>query len=178
MAFNNNNNAPGRAWIFEQTSAAGHGFWYDIGPGRIDGDGRALGNVGKVPFKNFTGDILICPAGTMPPGSRSRPSFPLLRYSSKIEDAGENPLGLVWGFRHVHRSGKGFADHIGVGWFDDEGRARGRFLLRLVSNFKGIVIVCPPGIEPPPGPLPPSVVLPLQGSDEKVQESEDGGDED
>jgi hypothetical protein len=151
---------PGKTWIFEQTSAAGHGYWYPAGGGRIDEKGRGLGNVGKVAFRNFTGDILICPPGITPPGRRSPPSFPLLRYSDQITDQGETQLGLTWGFRHVHpKSGKGYPDDIGVGWFDNEGRARARFYLRLVAGFKGIVIICPPGIEPPPGPFSPSVVL-------------------
>jgi hypothetical protein len=170
----NNNNARGRTWIFEQSSAAGHGFWYEAGPGRIDEEGRGLGSVGKVAFRNFTGDILVCPPGKVPPGHRSPPSFPLPRYSSKIEDYGETPLGLTWGFRHIHpKSGKGYPDRIGVGWFDEEGRARGRFYLRLVSGFKGIVIICPPRLEPPPGPFAPSVILnPKAGTDEHGDEGD------
>jgi len=171
----NNNSARGRTWVFEQTSAAGHGFWYEAGPGRIDEEGRGLGSIGKVAFRNFTGDILVCPPGKVPPGHRSPPSFPLLRYSSKIEDQGETPLGLIWGFRHINpRSGKGYPDRIGVAWFDEEGRAHGRFHLRLVSGFKGIVIICPPRIDPPPGPLAPSVVVnPKAGTGDET--SDEGG---
>jgi hypothetical protein len=109
-------------------------------------------------FRNFTGDILICPAGVVPPGRRSPPSFPFLRYADKIEGEGEAELGFTWGFRHINpKSGKGYPDTIGIGWFGEQGRARGRFLLRMVSGFKGIVIICPPGIKPPPGPFAPLV---------------------
>jgi hypothetical protein len=133
-----------------------------------------------VSFKNFTGDILICPAGEVPPGRRSPPSFPFLRYADKIGGEGEAPLGLTWGFRHVHpKSGKGYPDTIGIGWFDEQGRARGRFLLRMVSGYKGITIICPPGITPPPGPLPPIVTprqrpeIDAEGDDDTEEESED-----
>src|SRR3984957_11593553 len=99
---------PGKTWIFEQTSAQGHGYWYLAGGGRIDEAGRGIGNVGKVAFRNFTGDILICPPGIVPPGRRSPPSFPLLRYSDKIMDHGDTPLGLTWGLRPAHpKSGNG-----------------------------------------------------------------------
>jgi hypothetical protein len=165
---------PGRTWIFEQTALTGGGYWYDVGAGRIDEEGRGIGNIPKVSFRSFTGDILICPAGVVPPGRRSPPSFPILRYGDKIEGEGDAALGLTWGFRHVHpKSGKGYPDTIGIGWFDEQGRARGRFLLRLVSGFKGLVIVCPPGIKPPPGPLPP-IVVPRQPLE---MEAEGGGED-
>ena len=171
--------SPGRTWIFEQTALSGSGYWYDVGVGRIDEEGRAIGNIGKVSFRNFTGDILICPAGEMPHGRRSPPSFPFLRYADQIAGEGEAALGLTWGFRHVSpKSGKGYPDTIGVGWFDGQGRARGRFLLRLVSGFKGLVIICPPGIKPPPGPLPPVVMVKQRPGEESDNNDEgDGEDE-
>lgn len=177
---NENESAPGSTWVFEQTAASGQGHWYCVGGGRFDEAGFAVGSVRKLPFRGYTGDIMICPPGTTPPGRRSPPSFPMPRYNAQLEtELGDMPLGLTWGFRHVHKSGKGHPDDIGIGWFDELGRARGKFLLRLTSHFKGIVIVCPPGIAPPPGPYPPAVTLSMKSSERARDDDadEDDGDE-
>ena len=174
-------NAIGSTWVFEQTVASGQGHWYRVGAGRFAAEGFAVGSVRKVPFRGYTGDIMICPPGIAPPGRRSPASFPILRYAAQIDgEDGEAP-GLTWGFRHIHKSGKGHPDDIGIGWLDDEGRARGKFLLRLTSHFKGIVIVCPPGVAPPPGPFPPAVILPTKpgesAPEEDAADEGDGGSE-
>jgi hypothetical protein len=117
-------------------------------------------------------DIMMCPQGKVPPGRRSPPSFPLLRYSAAIDEPGDTPLGLTWGFRHIHPKGRGYPDSMGISWIDGEGRARGRLLLRLTSGFKGIVIICPPGIDPPPGPYWPSIFQPTRPGEKPADESE------
>lgn len=169
-----NENKCGSAWAFEPTAATGQGFWYRVGAGRFDEEGRALGSVRKVPYGGSR-HLMICPPGVTPPGQKSPPSFPFLRYAAQIDSEGE-PLGLAWCFRHVHKSGRGHPDDTGISWFDDEGRARGKLLMRLTSGFKGIVIICPPGVAPPPGPYPP-VIVPLAKAGKRADEIEDGEDE-
>jgi hypothetical protein len=162
----------GSAWVFELTDAKGRGFWYRVGAGRFDEEGRAFGSVRKLPQRGGSGDVMICPPGVEPPGEKSPPSFPFLRYAAQIDSKGE-PLGLIWCFRHIHKTGKGHPDDTGVSWFDEEGRARGRFLLRLTSGFKGIIIICPPGVEPPPGPYPPAVTLPTKPGERRDEDEEE-----
>jgi hypothetical protein len=162
----------GKTWVFEQTSRSGDGFWYHVAAGRIDEEGRGLGKVPKVTFRNFTGDILICPPGLEPPGTHSPEEFPILRYADRLKDEGHTPLGVMWGFCQTHKSGKGYPDKIGISWFDEQGRAHARFLLRISVGFRGIVIACPRGIEPPYGPFAPIIVVSQQGAKEEEEEAE------
>jgi hypothetical protein len=167
--------APGRTWIFEPVTANGKGYWYPAGAGRFDNEGRAFGSVRKLPYGGGR-EVMICPPGVAPPGDRSPPSFPFLRYAAQIDREGD-PLGLVWCFRHIHKSGRGHPDDVGISWFDDEGRARGKFLMRLTSHFKGIVIICPPGLAPPPGPYPPIILLPTKAG-ARADDDDSAEDED
>jgi hypothetical protein len=152
----------GEAWGFGQTTNAGRGYWYKIGIGRVDEAGRALGKVIASPFKTFTGDIMICAAGMRPPGDPPVPSFPLLRRAGAVEDDADATVGLMWGHSTIHKSGKGYYVEAGVGWFDRQGRAHGKFLLTVSSGFKGYVAICPSGVKPPQDPMPPQFLQPSQ----------------
>jgi hypothetical protein len=103
--------------------------------------------------------VIICPHGSRPPGRPPSPSFPLARRGGEIE-AAENSqsLGIMWGFSALFRS-RGYNLKMGTGWFDEHGRAHGKFYLTIFTGFKGIITICPPGIDPPPGPYPPQVQL-------------------
>ena len=91
---------PGRTWIFEQTAQSGGGYWYDVGAGRIDEEGRDIGNTPESNFEKFhrahhhvsttTSQIARSPVAAV---------FPL-RYSDKIdkiEGEGETPHGAHMG---------------------------------------------------------------------------------
>jgi hypothetical protein len=168
----------GEVWGFGQTTNAGKGYWYKIGLGRSDAAGRALAKVNTSPFKTFTGDIVICAHGAKPPGAPPDQSFPLLRRAGAVEEDPDATLGLMWGHSATQRSGKGYYEEAGVGWFDQQGRAHGRFLLTITTGFRGYVAICPPGIEPPQDPMPPSFVQPREASsathesDQPEQDSE------
>src|ERR1700723_824532 len=95
--------AGGSTWAFEPTAEKGQGYWYRIGAGRFDADGRAFGNLRKLPYGGGR-DEMICPPGITPSGRKSPPSFPILRYAAQIDSrADDKPLGLAWGFRHLHK---------------------------------------------------------------------------
>ena len=161
----------GETWGFAQMSNAGKGYWYKIGLGRGDEAGRALGKVNTSPFKTFTGDIIICVHGTRPPGAAPDPLFPLLRRSGVVEEDPDVTLGVMWGHSAKFRSGKGYYEEAGIGWFDQLGRAHGRFLLTISSGFKGYIAICPPGVKPPQDPMPPSFIQPIHTDD-----TDDSGD--
>lgn len=153
----------GEAWGFGQTTNAGRGYWYRIGLGRMDDAGRALAKLLTSPFRIFTGDIIICPHGSKQPGVPPEPSFPLLRRFGGVEEDADATLGLMWGHSAANlRTGKGYYEEAGVGWFDRHGRAHGKFLLTINSGFKGYVAICPPGIKPPQDPMPPTFFQPQQ----------------
>jgi hypothetical protein len=129
----------GEAWGFGQMTNAGKGYWYKIGLGRRDDAGRALAKVITSPFKTFTGHIIICVHGTQPPGAPPDPSFPLLRRAGMVEEDPDADLGLMWGHSATFRNGKGYYEKTGVGWFDRQGRAHGRFHLTINTGFKGFI---------------------------------------
>jgi hypothetical protein len=168
----------GEAWGFGQMTNAGKGYWYKIGLGRRDDDGRALAKVITSPFKTFTGHIIICVHGTQPPGAPPDPSFPLLRRAGMVEEDPDADLGLMWGHSATFRNGKGYYEKTGVGWFDRQGRGHGRFHLTINTGFKGFIAICPPGIEPPKDPMPPQFTQPHQvtptrdGDDQQVDSEE------
>ena len=85
----------------------------------------------------------------------------------------DSPLGETWGFAQMSNAGKGYYEEAGVGWFDQLGRAHGRFLLTISSGFKGFVAICPPGVKPPQDPMPPSFVQPVQTDDDTDDREED-----
>jgi hypothetical protein len=168
----------GEVWGFGQTSNAGKGYWYRIGLGRIDDDGRALAKVLTTPFKTFTGDIIICAHRTKPPGAPPDPAYPILRRAGTIESDPDTNLGLMWGHSATYKGGKGYYEEAGVGWFDRHGRAHGKFDLTINSGFKGFIAICPPGVKPPQDPMPPQFVQPrhqagvANDSDEQEEDSE------
>jgi hypothetical protein len=140
---------PGDVWVFCQTANDGKGFWYRTGPGRLDEEGRAVGKVNLTPFRNFTGDPIVCLHGVEPPGLPPDPGFPLLRRADKITDKIDAALGLLCVFsRFSRRSWKGYYQSIGVGWFAPDGRAHGKILLTDGLRVEHIAI-CPPGVERP-----------------------------
>jgi hypothetical protein len=152
----------------------GKGYWYRISRlARKDETGRALARLLTTPFKPFTGDIIICPHGTPPPGAPPDPSYPILRRSGTVEDDAHATLGLLWGHSATDRRGKGYYEQAGIGWFDRQGRAHGRFDLRINAGFKGFIAICPPGVKPPQDPMPPSLIR----EDEKAQTDPEGSDE-
>src|SRR3984885_6908593 len=151
---------PGDVWAFCQTTNDGTGYWYRAGPGRLDDEGRALGKVNLTPFRNFTGDLIVCPHGVEPPGAPPDPDFPLLRRAGSIKDEITAPLGLLGGFpRIIRRSGKGYYQGIGAGWFDPQGRAHGKILLTDGQRIEHVAI-CPPGVNAPTASLPIDVIPP------------------
>jgi hypothetical protein len=171
----------GEVWGFAQTTNAGRGYWYRIGLGRTDEDGRALAKLITSPFKTFTGDIIICTHGTKPPGDPPAESFPLLRRAGAVEENSGATLGVMWGHAATYRSGKGYYERTGVGWFDRQGRAHGKIHLTINSGFKGFIAICPPGVKPPQDPMPPTFVQPpstehapraFEENDEPDEESE------
>ena len=151
---------PGAVWVFCQTSNDGTGFWYKGGIGRRDDEGRALGKVNLTPFRNFTGDLMICPPGADPPGALPDPGFPLLRRAGSISGQDAAPLGLLCGFtRILIKSGRGYYQGIGTGWFDGNERAYGKILLTDGQRIQHVA-VCPPGVKVPDAALPLSIVPP------------------
>lgn len=151
--------ALGNVWGFCQTTNDGKGYWYKCGIGRLDGEGRALGKINLTPFRNFTGDLIVCPAGVEPPGAPPDPAFPLLRRAGAINDEVDAPFGLMCGFTPIFKSGKGFYQGIGVGWFEADGRAHGKILLTDGRRIQ-YVAMCPPGVMPPSEALPPVIAQP------------------
>ncbi len=161
----------GEVWAFAQTMSAGKGFWYKTrGLARIDDGGRALAKVITTPF-NFTRDIIICMPGMTPPGAAPDPSYPILRRAGAVEHDPEAALGLMWGHSATSRTGRGYYAEAGIGWFDRQGRAHGKFDLTINSGFRGYIAICPPGIAPPQDPMPPQFVQP-RGDDAPSQDGE------
>jgi hypothetical protein len=152
----------GEAWGFAQTTNAGRGYWYRIGFGRTDEDGRALAKLLTSPFKTFTGDIIICAHGTKPPGDPPSASFPLLRRGGAVENDPDAALGIMWAHSATKRDGKGYYERTGIGWFDPQGRAHGKIHLTINTGFKGFICICPPGVKPPQDPMPPEFRQPQQ----------------
>jgi hypothetical protein len=146
--------SPGNVWVFCQTTNDGKGFWYRTGPGRLADEGRAIGKVNLTPFRNFTGDLIVCPHGVEPPGAPPDPGFPLLRRADKINDTVDAPPGLLCVFTRPNpRSSKGYYQGIGVGWFEPDGLVHGKILLTDGRRIEHIAI-CPPGVERPLATLP------------------------
>jgi hypothetical protein len=168
----------GEVWGFAQMTSAGKGYWYRIGLGQTDDAGRALAKVITSPFKTFSGDIIVCVHGTNPPGAPPDPSFPIMRRAGSVEEDPDTALGLMWGHSATYKNGKGYYEKAGIGWFDREGRAHGKFHLTINAGFRGYIAICPPGVKPPQDPMPPSFVQPRQESvPEQVEEQDENPEE-
>jgi hypothetical protein len=149
----------GEVWGFRQMTDAGKGYWYRISRlARKDEAGRALAKVITTPFKTFTGDVIICLHGTAAPGASPDPSYPILRRAGTIENDPDATLVVMWGHSATSKTGKGYYEEAGIGWFDRQGRAHGKFDLTINAGFKGYLAICPPGIKPPNDPMPPVFV--------------------
>ena len=71
------------------------------------------------------------------------PAFPLLRRAGAINDEVDVPLGLMGSFTPIVKTGKGFYQGIGVGWFEPEGRAHGKILLTDGRRIQYVAIFHP-----------------------------------
>jgi hypothetical protein len=146
----------GEVWGFAQTTNAGKGYWYRISSlARRDDAGRALARVITTPF-NFNRNIIVCPHGAPPPGASPDASYPLLRRAGTVESDPDTDLVVMWGHSQTFKNGKGYYEQAGVGWFDRQGRAHGKFDLSINTGFKGYIAICPLGIDPPKDPMPPT----------------------
>jgi hypothetical protein len=145
----------GEVWGFAQLTNAGKGYWYRISRlARKDDAGRALARILTTPF-NFTRNIVVCLHGTAPPGATPDPAYPLLRRAGTVGSDPDTELVVMWGHSQMFKNGKGYYEQAGVGWFDGQGRAHGKFDLSINTGFKGYIAICPPGIDPPQDPMPP-----------------------
>jgi hypothetical protein len=167
---------PGEVWAFCQTDRDGNGFWYRAGIGRLADEGRAIGKVNLTPFRNFTGDLMICPHGTEPPGAAPDPAFPLMRRAGRRDDQIPAALGLLCCFTRVLvKTGRGYYQGIGTGWFEPGDRARGKILLTDGQRIQHIAI-CPPGVKEPATALPLPVMPPRPRRSGEPLPDENSGD--
>jgi hypothetical protein len=81
----------------------------------------------------------------------------------------------MWAHSQTNRTGKGYYEGAGVGWFDRQGRAHGKFDLSINTGFKGYIAICPPGIDPPQDPMPPDFTQ--RREQEKVSASTERDDD-